>query len=139
MEAKYILLLRKNFPDSLETQLLDQTKEDSSEQNYHIVLAGDTLYKIANHYGFSVAEVAAWNGLQEPYNLSIGQKLWLTPNNQNLRPAVGVSGYHIVKTGESLASIAKKYGISLSDLADWNGIGSPYTVYTGLRLTLIPD
>jgi len=48
-----------------------------------------------------------------------------------------VSKHHIVKGKETLHSIAKKYGVSLLDLADWNYIGNPYTVYPGQRLTPI--
>jgi len=134
----------KSTPPSFESPVKNET-------GYHIVVIGDTLYRLSKHYGHSVADLAAWNNLSSPYDLSLGQKLrltkpttmmpGLTPDNRNLR-SVGLhssSGYHIVKGGETLAGIAKKYGVSLSELADWNGIGSPYTVYPGLKLTIIPD
>ena len=37
-----------------------------------------------------------------------------------------------------MSSIAKQYGLSVHDLAEWNGIGSPYTVFPGLTLKLTP-
>jgi len=43
-----------------------------------------------------------------------------------------------VKPGESLQNIAEMYELPLTDLAKWNGIGSPYTIYPGLRLKLAP-
>ncbi len=46
---------------------------------YYVVQLGDTLYKIAKHYGLSVAEIASWNSLQPPYNLSVGQILRVSP------------------------------------------------------------
>jgi LysM repeat protein len=46
--------------------------------------------------------------------------------------------YHIVRGGETLRSIAEQYRIPFIDLARWNGIGSPYNIYPGKRLTLVP-
>jgi LysM repeat protein len=139
--------------------------------SYHLVMAGDTLYNIAKRYGYSVTQLADWNGLTEPYSLSIGDKIKFSPStsstrkkpktptdnvattkprnesaaaekdDDNLIPVVleqPKASYHIIKAGETLPALAKKYGIPLNDLADWNGIGSPYTVYPGLRITLTP-
>ncbi|EIJ43284.1 putative glycosyl hydrolase [Beggiatoa alba B18LD] len=46
--------------------------------------------------------------------------------------------YHMVGQGETLGSIAERYGLTTQELALWNGIGSPYTVYPGQRLLVIP-
>ncbi|MDM8559861.1 LysM peptidoglycan-binding domain-containing protein [Candidatus Parabeggiatoa sp. HSG14] len=123
---------------------------DSSD--YHIVAAKETLYSISRQYGYSVQEIAKWNNLATPYNLSIGQKLRVTPPSTMMLDATPDSRYfqrvklpppsrdnHVVKPGETLTSIAKQYGISYLDLANWNGIGNPFTVYPGQNLTLIPQ
>jgi lipoprotein NlpD len=44
------------------------------------------------------------------------------------------SGYHVVQRGETLYSIAWKYGLSFRELAAMNRIHSPYTIYAGQRL-----
>jgi lipoprotein NlpD len=44
------------------------------------------------------------------------------------------SGYHVVRRGETLYSIAWKYGLSFRELAAMNHIRSPYTIYAGQRL-----
>ena len=44
------------------------------------------------------------------------------------------SGYHVVRRGETLYSIAWKYGLSYRELAAMNHIRSPYTIYAGQRL-----
>jgi len=121
--------------------------EDSSD--YHIVASGDTLFNIAQRYGHSVQELTQWNNLPTS-GLSLGQKLrvtppstmipGLTPDSSYLRP-VGLPptpDHHIVRAGESLSSIARKYGMSFAELAKLNGIGSPYSVYPGMRLTIAP-
>ena len=123
----------------------------SSNSDYHIVSVGETLYSIARSSGHSVEELAAWNRLASPYYLSLGQKLRLTPPpDSELQTQTGSyvrtgsealssqPNYHIVKERETMSSIAKQYGLSVHDLAEWNGIGSPYTVFPGLTLKLTP-
>ena len=45
-------------------------------------------------------------------------------------------GYHYVKSGETLYSIAWRYGMDFKDVAAWNGIKSPYLIYPGQRIRL---
>lgn len=44
-----------------------------------------------------------------------------------------------VQRGETLYGIAFRNGIDFRDLAAWNGIGSPYTIYPGQTLRLYPQ
>lgn len=44
------------------------------------------------------------------------------------------SGYHVVQRGETLYSIAWKYGLSYRELATINKIRAPYTIYSGQQL-----
>lgn len=56
----------------------------------------------------------------------------------------GVSGplrnpsYHTVRHGETLYSVAFLYGYEVSEVAAWNGLKPPYTIYKGQRLRLRP-
>jgi LysM repeat protein len=59
-----------------------------------------------------------------------------TPANP-ARLSVNSPSYHIVEKSETLSSIAKKYDVTTHELAIWNGIGTPYTVFPGQKL-LIP-
>jgi peptidoglycan endopeptidase LytF len=125
--------------------------EEAGDSDYHLVSAGETLYSIARNSGHRVEELAAWNRLESPYYLSLGQKLRLTPpaaselqtqNSSYVRTGSEALSsqlnYHVVKERETMSSIAKQYGLSVHDLAEWNGIGSPYTVFPGLTLKLTP-
>jgi lipoprotein NlpD len=49
-----------------------------------------------------------------------------------------VSPYHIVKKGESIASIARKYGMDKRELIRVNGLESPYRIVKGQRLIVKP-
>jgi LysM repeat protein len=122
----------------------------SSNSSPHIVVPGDTLYGIARHYGINFADLVKWNGLQKPYSLSLGQELrvipptsikrkpGLTQESGYLQPVGLRPRYHIVNRGESLEGIAIKYGLSINDLAERNGIGRPYSIYPGLKLSIAP-
>ena len=49
------------------------------------------------------------------------------------RPAAGGSRYR-VERGDTLYSIAFRHGVDYRDVAGWNGIGAPYTIYVGQEL-----
>jgi lipoprotein NlpD len=44
--------------------------------------------------------------------------------------------HHVVRAGETLYSIARRYGLDYRDLARWNGIGRDYLIHPGDRLSL---
>lgn len=44
--------------------------------------------------------------------------------------------YHKVQKGDTLFSISWRYGISTKELARWNNIPYPYTIYPGQKLRL---
>lgn len=45
----------------------------------YIVQRGDTLSAIGAEYGINWHNLAQWNHIRSPYNLEVGQRLWLTP------------------------------------------------------------
>lgn len=81
----------------------------------YTVKAGDTLYSIANKYGLTVNELKSLNNLTSDV-LSVGQVL----NVSNSNDLDNSSNTYTVKSGDSLYSIAKKYGISVDDLKKAN-------------------
>lgn len=44
--------------------------------------------------------------------------------------------YHNVKRGENLTEIARKYGVSLSDLKDWNNLSASSNLFVGKKLKI---
>lgn len=49
-----------------------------------------------------------------------------------------ISPYHVVKKGESIASIARKYDMDKRELIRTNGLESPYRIVKGQRLLVRP-
>lgn len=60
------------------------------------------------------------------------------PVSQHVMRPMPASGDHRVVRGETLYGIAWQYQLDGDDLAAWNGIGPPYTIYPGQRLRLTP-
>lgn len=48
------------------------------------------------------------------------------------------AAYHVVQKGEGLYFISWQYGVDYMDLARWNSIDPPYTIYPGQKIYLKP-
>lgn len=94
-----------------------ETVPSLSGDNYYIVKAGDSLWKIANKYGITVNELKNMNGLTSD-NLSVGQILEV-PTSDN---ASNSDDTYIVKAGDSLWKIANQYGLTVAELKDLNNL-----------------
>ncbi len=92
-------------------------KPETPNENIYIVKSGDTLYAIANQYGMTVDELKALNNLTSN-TLSIGQKLVVSAGN------TGTLDTYTVKAGDTLYSIANKYGLTVNELKQLNNLTS---------------
>ena len=105
----------------------------------HLVLEGETLAQIALRYKSSAAEVASVNRLgasQPPAGTRITVPASMRP--EPARPAAprGVpGGVYQVRSGDTLADISKRYGVSVEQLQQWNGLRTTRLVI-GQRLRL---
>lgn len=82
----------------------------------HPVAAGDTLFSIAAQYGISTESLLIANDIRAPDNLEPGTQL-LIPPPDGLRIPVVV---HEVQAGQTLLSIATKYGSSVNEIVSAN-------------------
>lgn len=104
-----------------QTLVIPEIEEpDVPNENIYIVKKGDTLYSIANQFGLTVNELKKLNNLTSDI-LSIGQVL--NVSNSGGSSAVPSNTY-TVKSGDSLYSIARKYGITVDALKSANGKSS---------------
>jgi membrane-bound lytic murein transglycosylase D len=87
---------------------------------------GDTLGKIATRFGTSVAALQRANNLRSPHLIHQGQKLLIPPGRGRAgttsTAAAGAPTTHVVRRGESLSTIARRYGTSVEALRRRNGI-----------------
>lgn len=98
-----------------------------SVETVHVVKKGETLASIAKKYGVSVANLKKWNNLKSD-QIRIGQRLklqgTLSSSSATASSSSSTPRYHTVKSGETLGSIARKYGVSVANLKKWNNLKS---------------
>ncbi|HEX2153060.1 MAG TPA: LysM peptidoglycan-binding domain-containing protein [Acidimicrobiia bacterium] len=114
--------------------------QDGAPARIHVVAAGETLGVIANRYEAAVSDIASANELSDPNLVRIGQKLKIPARSGDSDDdAANGTSFHVVEAGETLASIAARYGVPVSQLAQANGITDPSRIYVGTRLALSGD
>jgi murein DD-endopeptidase MepM/ murein hydrolase activator NlpD len=104
----------------------------------HIVQRGENLFRIALQYGLTVDQIAQFNGITNPASITVGQRI-LIPLNGQTQAATPEPQIHVVRAGESLVSIAAVYGLAVDQLAQFNGITDPDTIFVGQVLTIAAD
>jgi len=106
----------------------------------HVVRRGDTLSKIAERQGMRLSTLAKANGIRWPYRISIGQQIVIPGSGAVAKASSGSrsSGTTriIVQKRETLAEIARRYGVTEKMIADYNGLTDPDQINVGQRLII---
>lgn len=119
------------------------TTNPATNTGVHYVEQGETLYSLSRKYGISVKDLAEWNGISTSENLKYGQKVLLrktysttttTPSEPERNTSDSQS--HVVQKGETLFSIAKRYGKSVQELQQLNNLADN-TISVGQELRLV--
>jgi len=114
---------------------------------YHKVKRGETLIAIAKKYGTSVEKIKELNGLKTSL-IKEGQKLVvkkiekeenknLSSNKESLTTSSGNydTVYYVVKKGDNLSKISRKYDISVSSIKKENNLKSS-KIIPGMQLKI---
>jgi LysM repeat protein len=107
-------------------------KGEVTGQNY-VVKPGDSVAKVADFHGVSQDDLRAANGMRKGQKLRPGQKIKV--------PLVlrgGATKSHVVRSGDTLASIAKKHEVNVKHLAVENKLRPGDSLKLG-RTLIIPD
>jgi LysM repeat protein len=125
----------------------------------YVVARGDSLWSIAKMNQMSRGDLAAANNLGATATLHVGQKLIIPtkPKASAALPAAaapaavtlgapassappekpaGDAQRHVVKAGETLGGIARKYGVRQGDIAVANNITDPRRIQPGQELVI---
>lgn len=94
----------------------------------YTVRSGDTLGLVARRHGVSVAALARANGITDPDVVYAGQVL--TIPGQSVAAAAPVTTY-VVRRGDTLGVIARRYRVPVAALARANGIANPDRISVG--------
>ncbi len=111
----------------------ERTEKNAIGWIQHKVKRGETLEKIAATYDVAIADLKTWNKLRTS-RINAGEFLEVFAPDRTEEPAEenGVKSKsngthaaavtHIVKRGETLEKIAKRYSISIAELKEWNDL-----------------
>ncbi|MES9872637.1 MAG: LysM peptidoglycan-binding domain-containing protein [Candidatus Sedimenticola sp. 6PFRAG7] len=115
----------------------------------YTVRSGDNLWSIARKYKVNHKSLAKWNGIAPRDTLSLGQKLviWTSkplPKTASLQLPASVpfqtksTVRYSVRRGDSLARIAQRFKVTVSDLKKWNKLPGKY-LKPGQKIKLYVD
>ncbi|MEM7356093.1 MAG: LysM peptidoglycan-binding domain-containing protein, partial [Acidobacteriota bacterium] len=88
----------------------------SNKSGVHIVRRGETLSAIADTYGTSINTLRRLNGLRSANRIYVGQRLKIAGSASRTT--------HVVRSGETLTSIARRYGTTVGKIKSANSIRS---------------
>lgn len=112
----------------------------------YTVQAGDTLWKIARKYNCSITEIMVANSdrIKNPNRIHAGWQLKIPQSGAPITgstpdavlPENEKSGIYIVRQGDTLWKIARKYGCSVAEIVSLNRelIRDPALIYSGWEL-----
>ena len=97
------------------------------------VRRGDNLSTIARKHGVRVSDIKGWNDLSSD-RIRSGQRLTIYPGQAGSGSGATRVTYK-VRRGDNLSTIARKYGVRVSDIKAWNDLSSD-RIRSGQRLTI---
>jgi murein DD-endopeptidase MepM/ murein hydrolase activator NlpD len=125
-----------------------------SDARSYTVVSGDTLFEIAQRFGISVDELTAYNDITDPNLLAVGQVLLIPPAGAattetitatastttttlttSTEPTAGLLAADLAivraRPGDTVASIAARYGISAEQFSTLNTIDLNKELFPG--------
>lgn len=112
------------------------------------VQRGDTLYRIASRFGTSVDAIARENQIADPNRIYVDQMLTISTGEQDPPsappppsppgdPPSGDNQAYVVQRGDTLSSIARRFGTTYLAIARANNIANPNVIAVG-QVLIIP-
>ncbi|MDR2181224.1 MAG: M23 family metallopeptidase [Treponema sp.] len=106
------------------------------EETVHVLRRGETVYSIARLYGVSPQAVLDRNGIRDATTVQAGRRLIIPADAAVPAKNSGAAAYgeYRVERGDTLFSIARRSGISLTELLELNGLSAQYVLKEGEKL-----
>lgn len=96
----------------------------------YTVAAGDTLSGISHRYNVSLGDLKKANNIDQPRQLQIGQQLQM-PHDAARPP-----DWHQVKSGQTIAAIARQHGLSVAAIVRANDLKDAHLIRVGQKIKL---
>lgn len=109
----------------------------------HKVQAGETLWSIARQYNTDVDTLARINGLKDITKITEGMDLKVSEDNSapTVSSTVNASSQvqiYKIGEGETLWSIARRFGVDYQKLVDYNNLSDPNKINAGMEIKIPP-
>jgi len=128
----------------------------NKERISYTLQAGESLWTVAQRFQVSVEDLKRWNGVtsrRRALKLQIGSVVYVWPESGASTQVAERAGtviaqraptanpgspkrVHELAAGETLWSVAQRYGVTVEDIKRWNNIKNTNTLPTGMRLTV---
>jgi LysM repeat protein len=132
------------YPTSSSSKTSSSGSKSGGSHSYwhgvYVVRWGDTLSGIARRFGVSTWALAHANGIHNPHYIRAGQKLvvpgggYWHGRGSGYWHGKGGGFYYTVRWGDTLSSIAWRYGVSPWAIAHANKLHNPNRIYAGQAL-----
>lgn len=137
-----ILIPLPKEPEISSSLTRGKQKESVTEKKeiIYTIRKGDTLWSIANELGVNIGALSRENKPFSETKLMPGDRLKIRLDNGI--PEISKEEYgtreilYLVKKGDTLWEIAKKYQLSISDIKKWNGLNGSDRIYPNEKLKL---
>ncbi len=128
-------------------QAPQQDRIKRGKSSTHIVKRGDTLHKVARHYGISTQQLAALNKISPTKKLLAGQRLTVIANEKasasksklSKTAAAAAKTRHTrykIRPGDTLVRIAERLDVRVSELRKWNPMEKTKNLKAGQILVI---
>ncbi len=118
----------------LENSTIQGNEERATGSIIYTVRPGNTLSEIANAYGVTVEHIQEINDIQNPNLIFPGEQLRITESRSNQLYELGNPNQditYIVRKGDTLSGIARKFNVTVQYLVNKNSIKNPNLIYIG--------
>jgi putative chitinase len=107
----------------------------------YTVKAGDSLSGIASRFRVTLAALQKENNITNASRIRVGQVLRIpaaggAPAATPTPTPAPVEITHVVRSGESLLSIARRYSVTVKSIQDLNKISNPNLIKVGQRIRI---
>jgi membrane-bound lytic murein transglycosylase D len=113
-----------------------------SEEITYTIKKGDSLWSIANQMGVNIGALSRWNNLHPEKKLIPGDKLKIKvsrgqpSSDPPPQPTKGKEIIYVVKEGDTLWGIAKKYNVTIAEIKTWNHLEGTDRIHPADKLKL---
>ncbi len=119
------------------------TRQIASRRANYKVTSGDTLWGISQRFDLSLSTLVQANGLNQHDPLKVGTQLYIPDIGQAQQAKTRKSARQArvnyqVQAGDSVWSIARKFGVEPDQIMAWNKLSSRDLIHPGDTLTIYP-